>query len=161
MQTVLAVSAGDIQVCRVSSCADIEPWGALMGTVIEYRVNASLDGRQLQELFRHAPWSAERTQDGIQAMLKHTPVHVSAWSGDTVVGFARAITDTQYRAIIDDVIVDDQHRGRGVGTELMNRVTSQVSHLDEVYLFCHPDAIDFYRRYGFEPINCASLIRVR
>ncbi len=59
---------------------------------ISYRVNGSLDEAELQKLYRQAPWARERSLEGIAAMMQHTPVHVSAWLGESMVGFARALT---------------------------------------------------------------------
>ena len=128
---------------------------------IAYRVNESLDEAELQKLYRQAPWARKRSLEGIAAMLQHTPVQVSAWLGESLVGFARALTDTQYRALVDDVIVDEEYRHRGIGTELVKRITDELAHLDEVYLMCGPPLAGFYMRHGYERPDCVTLRRDR
>jgi ribosomal protein S18 acetylase RimI-like enzyme len=128
---------------------------------VAYRTNSTIDVTKLQKLYKQASWSSERSLDGIAQMLQYTPVHVSAWQEESLVGFARAITDTQYRGLIDDVIVDEEYRERGIGTELMRRITAELSHLDEVYLFCDENKVGFYERHGYERGFCATLARVK
>ena len=113
----------------------------------------------MQTLFAQASWTRDRTPDGIVQMLRHSPIHVTAWEGEAIIGFARAFTDTIYRATIDDVIVDEAHRRTGVATELLRRISHELRHVDEVYLFCDLDLVSFYDKRGFRPVDCATLTR--
>ena len=56
---------------------------------ITYKQNCQLDVALLQNLYQQAGWARDRLKKGIQQMLEHTPIHVSAWDGETLVGFAR------------------------------------------------------------------------
>lgn len=126
---------------------------------IAYRVSAEITGSELMDLFSRASWTRERTADGIERMLKHSPIHITAWNGDSIVGFVLAFTDTIYRATIDDVIVHKAHREAGIATELLRRMSEELKHVDEVYLFCDQDLVSFYDKRGFRPADCATLTR--
>ena len=80
---------------------------------IDYRVNAHIDLEQLGRLFRQQPWTCDRTAARVARMLEHTALHVSAYDGRLLVGFARAVTDRVYRAIIDDVVATTWFEGAG------------------------------------------------
>lgn len=53
---------------------------------------------------------------------------------------------------ISDLFVTETCRHTGIGTKLMNMVIDAVKKLSipKVYLFCKPDLIPFYKRFGAE-----------
>ena len=53
---------------------------------------------------------------------------------------------------ISDLYVSKSYRHTGIGTKLMNMVIDAVKKLSipTVYLFCKPDLIPFYKRFGAE-----------
>jgi GNAT superfamily N-acetyltransferase len=116
---------------------------------IEYRVNARIELTQLGRLFKQEPWTFGRSANDMAKMLEHTALHISAWDGPRLVGFARAVTDTVYRALIDDVIVDAGYQRQGIGTELMKRIACELRDVEEVFLGCGDPVVPFYERLGY------------
>ena len=86
---------------------------------MDIRVNAEISAEQLLPLYRQADWAALRDAEGVTRMLAGTSLHVTAWEGECLLGFARSLSDGVYRALVDDVIVDEPVRQRGVGSALM------------------------------------------
>jgi GNAT superfamily N-acetyltransferase len=119
---------------------------------IDYSFERPVEPEQLQALFGQTDWAEDRSIDGIQKMLKATLIKLGAWEGDHLIGFARAITDGIYRALIDDVIIEESRRGRGIGSELMRRLIERLTDMsiEEIFLRCGPDVVSFYQRHGFE-----------
>ena len=76
---------------------------------------------------------------------------VGAWHAGELVGFARAVIDTNLRAYIEDVVVDRTHRRRGVATAILERLLSELSATHLVSLFGSVELVPFYRRLGFRP----------
>lgn len=64
----------------------------------------------LQALLAQTTWAQHRTIEGIETMLRLTGAGVTARSEGRLAGFARALTDGAYRALIDDVMVDEGWR---------------------------------------------------
>jgi predicted GNAT family N-acyltransferase len=83
-------------------------------------------------------------------MLAATPLHVGAWRGEELVGYARALTDGVYRALIDDVVVDAPLRGTGVGAALVRHLLERLEAVEEVFLGCSEEVVPFYLGLGFE-----------
>ena len=54
--------------------------------------------------------------------------------------------------MIDDVVVEESRRGRGIGSELMQRLIKRLREMEieEVFLRCGGDVVPFYQRHGFE-----------
>lgn len=112
---------------------------------------AGVAAKELLPLLAQAPWAAGRDLAGVERMLRHSPVQVAARAEGRLVGFARAITDGRYRAIVDDVVVDEAWRGRGLGHDLVLRLLEALDGVEQVRLVCRPDLVPFYDTLGFEP----------
>ena len=86
----------------------------------------------------------------IDAVLAASPA-VGAWHAGKLVGFARAVIDTNLRAYLEDVVVDRAHRRRGVATAILERLLSELGTTHLVSLFSSAELAPFYRRLGFRP----------
>jgi GNAT superfamily N-acetyltransferase len=104
----------------------------------------------VQRLLKQTTWARERPLEGIRKMLDNTPVKLGAWDGDTLIGFVRALSDGMYKAYIDDVVVDEPYRKRGVGTQLIQRMLEKLKGVNVVFLNCGEQVVAFYKKFGFE-----------
>lgn len=117
---------------------------------IEYSFDRPFEAQAVKRLFKQAGWAQDRSLDSIERMLEATPVKLGAWRGDDLVAFARVISDDAYKAMIDDVIVDETLRGKGMGTELIRRLVNRVKHVETIFLPTDENLVSFYERLGFE-----------
>ncbi|NQW10708.1 MAG: GNAT family N-acetyltransferase [Alphaproteobacteria bacterium] len=72
--------------------------------------------------------------------------------GARMVGYARVVTDFAAFAYIGDLfLIDDDHRGQGRGTWLMECVLEHpdLQELRRWTLMCGPRPVDWYKRFGF------------
>ena len=77
--------------------------------------------------------------------------HVVVAIDDTtgmVVGFVSAVSDGVLAAFIPNLEVDPAYQQRGIGTELMRRILSQLNHLYSIDLLCDEDLQPYYERLG-------------
>lgn len=123
----------------------------------DYRLGERLTSADVLDLFAQTDWTANRWAGALQTMLDHSPVAVSVWDGERLIGYGRAVTDDIYRALIEDVIVDGAYRGHGIGAEIMRRLLERLAHVEEIALVCHDGLIPFYQRLGFETFDMAHL----
>jgi ribosomal protein S18 acetylase RimI-like enzyme len=122
-------------------------------------------------LLRSTGWAADRDREGVRRMLDHTDVVVclvrEVVSGRTrdheVIGFARVLTDYEYRAFVEDVVVGVPYRGHGLGTRLVEATCDHpdLADVEQVVLECRTDLVDFYERLGFETPPAEAVLMKR
>ncbi|RSD29068.1 GNAT family N-acetyltransferase [Mesobacillus subterraneus] len=100
---------------------------------------------ELLELYHNAGWWPERTEYDLAEMLSKT-VSVGAWKDGNLIGFARAVTDGEFRAYIEDVVIHSSFQKGGTGTELISRLLEGLTHIDVISLFCEESLIPFYEK---------------
>lgn len=119
-----------------------------------------LDFQQLQSLFNlTAFWAQNRPISDLQRAVAHSCPVVSAWTGDRLVGFARATSDGVYRATIWDVIVHPDFQGSGIGRKLVETVLTHphMAHVERVYLMTTHKQL-FYEQVGFQVNSTTTMV---
>ena len=116
--------------------------------------------KQLQLLFnRYTFWAQNRTQEQIKKMLAHSTVAVSAWKAQKLIGFGRASTDTEFRGVLWDIIVEDEEKGSGVGSQIINLLlnSKELMNVEKIYLMT-TNSSEFYKNHGFKYGNSQKLL---
>lgn len=130
-------------------------------THIQFRQSKSdIDLEQLKQLFDvHAFWARDRRIEDLRIAIEHSNPTISAWDGDALIGFARATSDGIYRAMIWDVVIDEQYRGLGLGRRLVNTLINHpaLARVERVYLTTSHHQ-NFYERLGFVRNDTATMI---
>jgi GNAT superfamily N-acetyltransferase len=65
------------------------------------------------------------------------------------VGFARALSDGRFAAYVEDVMVHEAYRRRGVGEEIVVLLLEEIGTVAKVNLFCESPVTRFYEANGF------------
>jgi GNAT superfamily N-acetyltransferase len=126
---------------------------------ITYTDRKNFDVEKLQALFnRGAEWAKERPLDKLRIMVEHSVIS-TAWDGERLVGFARAVTDHVYRAFIEDVVVDPDYYLQGIGTEIMNRLMTSLEAEDVPQFELWTHIPEFYERMGYCEKPNVSMVR--
>jgi ribosomal protein S18 acetylase RimI-like enzyme len=118
--------------------------------------------RQLQALFAdNSFWAGGRDGVGVRRMLRGSEAAVSAWQQGRLVGFGRATSDGQYRAVLWDVVVARDLEGQGLGRCLVEALLAMppVRAAERVYLMT-TNSHGFYERLGFEEVASQRLMRL-
>ena len=124
--------------------------------MLEYSFDRPVPVTALQGLLRQTSWASNRSDPDVELMLAKTSVQLGVWQTDRLVGYARALTDGRFRALIDDVVVDEAERGSGIGREIVRHLVDHLSEVDEVYLLADDHNAVYYSSLGFEfsKANC-------
>ncbi|NDJ22346.1 GNAT family N-acetyltransferase [Nostoc sp. B(2019)] len=120
-----------------------------------YKIIAKLNENQileLVELYKNEFWSKSRTYQQVVKMLNASDIIIGLVDdSEQLIGFTRVLTDFVYRATIYDVIIKPNYRNMGLGTKLLDAVINhpQLSAVENIALYCLPEMIPFYERWGF------------
>ena len=77
---------------------------------------------------------------------------VSAYDANKLVGFGRVVTDFVLHAMIYDMIVQADYRGKGIGSMILTRLVNRCLEqgIRDIQLFCTKGKRTFYEKNGFE-----------
>lgn len=96
-----------------------------------------------------AYWAEGRSRETVERLVVEASRVVGLYHGDAQVGFCRAVSDGVAVAYLADVYVISEHRGRGLGIELVREMIENGPLGDVRWLLHTRDAHDLYRRFGF------------
>lgn len=103
----------------------------------------------LADLFRVVGWYRKANDvPRLARMLEGTTQMVSAWDGERIVGFARAVSDQAYNGYISSVAVHPRWQGKGLGERLITALLEQNDEIKFV-LTAVPGIHGFYEKLGF------------
>ena len=121
-------------------------------TPIAYRQGNDLDVDAVIDVLRSSTLGERRPVDDratIEGMLKGANLIISAWDGETLVGFARSLSDFVFCTYLSDLAVRTPYQRRGIGKELI-RKTQRAGKSATVFLFAAPGAVSYYERLGLQ-----------
>jgi len=100
-------------------------------------------------LSNHAYWAQGRPRDTVERTVREASRVVGLYADGRQIGFARAFTDGVAAVYLADVYVLPEHRGRGLGVELVREMVEGSPLAGQKWLLHTRDAHDLYRRFGF------------
>ncbi|HSG79370.1 MAG TPA: GNAT family N-acetyltransferase [Acidimicrobiia bacterium] len=105
-----------------------------------------VDAEALVEFYEG--WPAPPSPPQRLAVLEGSSHVVLAFDGDRLVGFVTAVSDGVLSAFIPLLEVLPDHRGKGIGSELVRRMLGLLEGLYSIDLVCDDDLVPFYERFG-------------
>lgn len=94
-------------------------------------------------------WARGRPRSVQDELIENATRVVGLYHEGQQVGFTRTLSDGHAQSYLADVYVLEEHRGRGLGTELV-RFTVDEGPLATTKWFLHTaDAHNLYRTFGF------------
>lgn len=110
---------------------------------------SKLDVPFIQNFLKDIYWAAGRTIEEVQTTIDAS-VCFGVYLDEKQIGFARVITDYVVFAYVMDVFIDEQHRGKGYSTMLMDAMLKEQE-LQEVKIWrlATSDAHFLYEKFGF------------
>lgn len=124
--------------------------------VCEFRLTRELDPADVLRLYAGPGWWEPGDDPGsVPKLLAGSFRVAAAFDGGRLVGMARAISDGASDAYIQDVVVEPEHRGRGIGAELVRLLVAELRRagVSWIGLVGAPGTEGFYRRLGFAPLE--------
>jgi GNAT superfamily N-acetyltransferase len=108
-----------------------------------------IDREAVHAYLTRSYWAEGRSRETQDALIDAAARVVGLYHDGSQVGFSRAISDGHVQSYLADVYVLEEHRGRGLGVELV-RFSVDEGPLASTKWYLHTrDAHDLYRRFGF------------
>ena len=95
-------------------------------------------------------WAEGRSRETQDALIRGAARVVGLYRAGEQIGFARSLSDGHVQSYLADVYVLEEHRGRGLGVELVRFCVDEGPLADTKWLLHTRDAHDLYRKFGFE-----------
>jgi ribosomal protein S18 acetylase RimI-like enzyme len=100
-----------------------------------------------------AYWAKGRSRETQDRLIDEAQRVVGLYHDGAVVGFTRTSSDGTSFAYLADVYVLPEHRGRGLGLELVRFSVDEGPYARRKWLLHTEDAHDLYRKAGFAEPN--------
>jgi len=122
---------------------------------MEFRAVTPTDYEPLRQFLSEVGWQ-HRVSDAEQfnKMMENTNRTVVALDGSRIIGFARALCDEVSNGYISMVAVTPEQRGRGIGRELIQRLTNNDATITWM-LRAGRDSSRFWEKIGFQSSDIA------
>ncbi len=122
------------------------------------RVDVDVVHRYLSE---EAYWVPGRSRETVERLVRESTRVIAAYDDDQLVGFCRVISDASNMAWLGDVFVLPEHRGRGIGVELVREAVEFPEHRDLQWYLGTRDAHELYAKFGFGSPDERTMVRSR
>ncbi len=126
-----------------------------------YKINSDksmLDIDCVCKLLSSSYWAKDRPREAIRRSIENS-LCFGVYKEGKQVGFARAVTDHATIYWLCDVIIDEEHRGRGLGKALVEYVVNSGELAGLRGILGTKDAHGLYEQYGFEMVQGGFMAR--
>jgi GNAT superfamily N-acetyltransferase len=110
---------------------------------------ARIDREAVHAYLTRSYWAEGRSREVQAALLATAARVVGLYRDGAQVGFSRAVSDGHVQSYLADVYVLEEHRGRGLGVELVRFSVDEGPLAGTRWLLHTCDAHDLYRKLGF------------
>ena len=104
-------------------------------------------------------WAEGRPRAVQDELIENAARVVGLYHDGAQVGFTRTLSDGHAQSYLADVYVLEEHRGRGLGVELVRFSVDEGPFVKTRWFLHTADAHDLYRRFGFEKPGPRALER--
>ena len=94
-------------------------------------------------------WAKGRPREVQDDLIDGAARVVGLYHDGAQIGFTRTLSDGHAQSYLADVYVLEEHRGRGLGVELVRFSVDEGPHAATKWFLHTRDAHDLYRKFGF------------
>ena len=104
-------------------------------------------------------WAKNRTIKDLKKCLANSDVIISIWSGKEIVGFGRGLSDGVYRGVLWDIVIDQNHQGKGYGKLIVQNLlnSKEIKKTKKIYLMTTNKKL-FYSQIEFKEVTSQNLL---
>ena len=106
----------------------------------------------LHDMLSRTYWAKDRSREEIEKTVANS-LCFSLFKGDEQVGFTRVLTDGVAYAVILDMVIREDFRGRGLGKWMLQCLVEHPQVVPLRQVLWTSDADGFYQKLGFEEMT--------
>jgi GNAT superfamily N-acetyltransferase len=114
-----------------------------------------IDPLRVQKFLSTSYWAKGRELSIIKKTIQNSHC-IGVYFNNIQVGFARVVTDYAVYAWIADVVVDEEHRGQGLGKLIISFIQNIKEIPQSTQMLRTKDAHALYEKFGFTRCECMS-----
>jgi GNAT superfamily N-acetyltransferase len=119
-----------------------------------------LDGDAIHRfLSEESYWARGRSREVMDELIDGAARVVGLYHDGRQIGFTRTHSDRHTQSYLADVYVLPEHRGRGLGVELVRFTVEEGPYAHTKWFLHTADAHDLYRKFGFDTPGDRALER--
>lgn len=124
---------------------------------MKYCVNEPVAPKAIADLRQSVGWN--RMETAYQNPILSSYTHIAVYDDDKLVGYVDSVSNGVTDAYIQDLMVHPDHQGKGIGTELMNRMIALLRsrHIFMISVVFDDMLRPFYKRFGFTEMVSGQL----
>lgn len=125
--------------------------------MIRYEFDAPVPAAALADLRESVGWN--RMQRDLSDPRMQNTCSLCAFDGCRLIGYAAIVSNNVTDAYIQDIMVHPEYRGRGIGTQIMERLLSRLKEdgIFMVSVIYGDEALrPFYEKFGFYTMLCGQ-----
>jgi len=119
----------------------------------------------LHSLYKNEWWTKSRTLEETIKCVHGSQVCIGLIEkNNDLIGFVRVLTDFTFKALIFDLIIKSEYRGKGLSKKLMSLVKAheKLKNVKHFELYCLPELEGFYKQFEFSgEIDGIQLLRYK
>jgi GNAT superfamily N-acetyltransferase len=112
-----------------------------------------VDTDKVLDMLLKSYWGVGRSNKIVLESINNS-ICFGVYYKDKLIGFARAVTDKTVFSWIADVIIDEPHRGNGLGKWLLECILSHPDIKNTKQRLATKDAHGLYEKFGFKREEC-------
>ncbi|PTJ82264.1 N-acetyltransferase [Mammaliicoccus sciuri] len=133
---------------------------------MEYSIKRIPNNEDLQKLYLSVGWDVYvKNNEDMTVLLKNTCYFVTVWDNDQLVGLTRIISDDHSIAYVQDILIDPDYQGNGIGSKLLNMIKERFNHVRQVVLMTDTSekTIKFYEKnelLSLDKYDCTAFMKI-
>ena len=125
--------------------------------ILVFKFNEKVSEKALADLRESVGWN--RMENEYKSPLMTSYYHIAVYENEKLIGYIDCVSNGVTDAYIQDLMVCPNHQGKGIGTDLMNKM---IKYLKEKRIYMISVVYEerlkpFYERFGFYPMLCGQM----
>lgn len=128
---------------------------------IYFKDTAELPEPAVEYLYTCNKWTVyTRDMPKLMEAIRNSLAVITAWEGEKLAGLIRAVGDGQTILYIQDILVLEEYRRQGVGTELLQKMLETYPNVRQKVLLTDDSSMTrgFYEANGFASCDKGQLV---